>query len=62
MNAILLLRHLKAFLVILSHTWWVLTGGDAAEQIMQWTHGEMNSGVLAVDFFFILSGMLVTAS
>ncbi|MBL9175595.1 MAG: acyltransferase [Verrucomicrobiales bacterium] len=62
MNSILLLRLLLAFLVIFSHSWWVPTGGDAGEPLMQWTRGQMNSGALAVDAFFVLSGLLVTAS
>ena len=62
MNGILLLRLVLAGLVILAHSWWVLLGSDAEEPGMRLTRGERNSGALAVDGFFVLSGMLVTAS
>lgn len=62
MNSILPVRLGMAYLVIFSHSWWAIFGRDSGEPLMMWTHGQMNFGALAVDAFFVLSGMLVTAS
>jgi peptidoglycan/LPS O-acetylase OafA/YrhL len=56
------LRFALAALVIFSHSFALLSGTDATEPLHRLTRGQMCSGELAVDGFFILSGFLVTHS
>ena len=55
------LRFALATLVVLAHSFG-LPGYAAHEPITLLTRGQYNGGPLAVDFFFIISGFLVTAS
>jgi peptidoglycan/LPS O-acetylase OafA/YrhL len=54
-------RFALAVLVIFSHSFALLAGTDAAEPLMRLTH-QIPSGALAVDGFFMISGLLVTYS
>lgn len=56
------LRFGLAALVIFSHSFALMSGTDATEPLHRLTRGQMASGELAVDGFFILSGFLVTYS
>jgi peptidoglycan/LPS O-acetylase OafA/YrhL len=55
------LRFFLASLVIFAHSFVMLSGTDRTEPLMILT-GQLPSGALAVDGFFILSGLLVTSS
>jgi len=56
------LRFALAGLVVFSHSFALLSGTDATEPLHRLTRGQIASGELAVDGFFILSGFLVTHS
>jgi peptidoglycan/LPS O-acetylase OafA/YrhL len=56
------LRFALAALVVFSHSFALLSGTDATEPLYRLTRGQIASGELAVDGFFILSGFLVTHS
>lgn len=56
------LRFALAALVIFSHSFALLSGSDATEPLHRLTRGQIASGELAVNGFFILSGFLVTHS
>jgi peptidoglycan/LPS O-acetylase OafA/YrhL len=56
------LRFALAALVVFSHSFALLSGTDATEPLHRLTRGQIASGELAVDGFFILSGFLVTHS
>lgn len=56
------LRLLLASMVILGHSWWVLRGSEEGDPISFLTRGETNAGGLAVNAFFVLSGLLVSWS
>jgi peptidoglycan/LPS O-acetylase OafA/YrhL len=51
-----------AVLVVYSHSFALLAGGDHSEPLFRWTQGQITWGGLAVDSFLILSGYLITAS
>jgi peptidoglycan/LPS O-acetylase OafA/YrhL len=51
-----------AVLVVYSHSFALLAGGDHSEPLFVWTDGQITWGGLAVDVFFIISGYLITAS
>lgn len=51
-----------AVLVVYSHSFALLAGGDQSEPLFRWTQGQITWGGLAVDAFLILSGYLITAS
>lgn len=55
------LRFFLATLVIFAHSFVLLSGTDNTEPLMILT-GQLPSGALAVDGFFIMSGLLVTSS
>jgi peptidoglycan/LPS O-acetylase OafA/YrhL len=55
-----LLRLLAAAAVLLSHSYPLVTGDKASEPLRAWLGAT--PGSIAVDFFFLISGMLVTAS
>jgi peptidoglycan/LPS O-acetylase OafA/YrhL len=56
------LRFFLAALVIFSHSFALLSGTDATEPLARLTRGQLPSGHLAVDFFFVISGFLITHS
>jgi peptidoglycan/LPS O-acetylase OafA/YrhL len=56
------LRFALAALVIFSHSFALLGPGDATEPLARLTRGQLPSGHLAVDFFFVISGFLITHS
>jgi peptidoglycan/LPS O-acetylase OafA/YrhL len=56
------LRLVLATLVILSHSWSLLLGGLEYEPLKRMSHGQLDSGGMAVNAFFILSGFLITQS
>ena len=56
------LRFALASLVIFSHSFALLSGTDATEPLMRLTRGQVCSGELAVDWFFVISGFLITHS
>jgi peptidoglycan/LPS O-acetylase OafA/YrhL len=56
------LRLVLASLVILSHSWSLLLGDLGHEPLKRLTHGQLDSGGMAVNAFFILSGFLITQS
>jgi len=49
-------------LVVYSHSFALLAGGDTTEPLYRLTSGQLTWGGLAVDSFLILSGYLITAS
>jgi len=61
LNAI---RLLLALMVMFSHAFPLSIGGggELHETLYELTHGQMASGSLAVDLFFFISGLLITAS
>ena len=64
-NNLNILRLLLALAVIVSHSFPVALGpgGDSREEpLFTWTHQQESSGAVAVDSFFFISGLLVTAS
>jgi peptidoglycan/LPS O-acetylase OafA/YrhL len=56
------IRFTLALLVILTHSYGSLLGTSAAEPLLAATRGQLGFGDLAVDFFFVISGFLITAS
>jgi peptidoglycan/LPS O-acetylase OafA/YrhL len=56
------LRFALAVLVIYSHSYALLSGGDESDPLFQWSGTQISWGGLAVDAFFILSGYLITFS
>lgn len=61
-NGMASLRLILASMVILGHGWWVLRGNEEGDPISFLTRGATNTGGLAVDAFFVLSGLLVSWS
>ncbi len=64
-NNLNIIRLLLALAVIVSHSFPVAlgSGGDTrAEPLYAWTHQQESSGAMAVDLFFFISGLLITAS
>ncbi len=64
-NNLNIIRLLLALAVIVSHSFPVALGpgGDTREEpLYTWTHQQESSGAVAVDLFFLISGLLVTAS
>jgi peptidoglycan/LPS O-acetylase OafA/YrhL len=64
-NNLNIIRLLLALAVIVSHSFPVALGpgGDTREEpLYAWTHQQESSGAVAVDLFFLISGLLVTAS
>ena len=57
-----LLRLALAILVIFSHSYQLVTGGETAEPLHAATRGQLSSGLLAVGWFFAISGYLITQS
>lgn len=55
------LRFALATLVVFSHSF-ALPGYAAFEPLSRLTRGQIDGGALAVDFFFVISGFLVTQS
>lgn len=56
------LRFALASLVIFSHSFALIHGSDDSEPLMRLTHGGIHSGALAVNWFFVISGFLITYS
>ena len=56
------IRFTLALLVIVTHSYGSLLGPSAAEPLLAATRGQLGFGDLAVDFFFVISGFLITAS
>ena len=59
LNAI---RLMLALAVILSHAQVLSIGFTKGEPLFTWTHEQETFGTVAVDLFFFISGMLITAS
>lgn len=55
-------RFLLAGIVIFSHSYAILYGNNLREPVYRLTHGQAESGAIAVDFFFAISGFLITQS
>jgi peptidoglycan/LPS O-acetylase OafA/YrhL len=62
LNNIDFLRFFLASLVIFAHCYALPTGSDATEPLFRFSGGQRTFGGVAVDFFFILSGFLITHS
>src|ERR1700678_4151390 len=56
------LRLLFAVLVIFSHSYPVVFGTDEREPLYRYTRGAYTLGAMAVAFFFVVSGFLITRS
>ncbi len=56
------LRFTAAALVLVSHTFPLTTGSNAAEPLYQLSHGGATLGRVAVAIFFIISGFLISGS
>src|SRR5688500_730215 len=56
------LRLALAVLVILSHSYYLVSGTEDSEPLMRASRGQIEMGALAVNFFFIISGFLITHS
>ena len=56
------MRFVFALLVILSHSYPILYGNEQLEPLRRFTRDQMTVGHLAVGFFFIVSGFLITQS
>lgn len=56
------LRLALAILVIASHSYALGVGSEVREPLRLWTRGQMTFGALAVDGFFIMSGLLIASS
>jgi peptidoglycan/LPS O-acetylase OafA/YrhL len=56
------LRLFLAVVVIFSHGYSLGTGSEANEPFSLLTRGQTNAGIIAMSFFFIMSGYLITAS
>jgi len=56
------LRLFLAVLVIVSHAFPLSYGGEEREPLIRMTAGQDSLGGMAVSFFFLISGMLITAS
>lgn len=61
-NSFDLLRLGAAFAVLVSHSFVLAYGSEAAEPIYRFTEGRYSLGFLAVAAFFVLSGFLISAS
>src|SRR6516165_8068434 len=59
-NNIGLIRFVLAALVVFAHSY--IARSNQIDPLELVTHRQLNSGILAVDCFFILSGYLITAS
>ena len=55
-------RFCLAVVVIFSHSFAITYGDNLREPCFRLTHGQAESGAIAVDFFFVISGFLVTQS
>jgi len=56
------LRLILATLVVYSHSFPLTQGIQSREPLWRATRGQLSLGTMAVDFFFIISGFLITAS
>ncbi len=56
------IRLVLATLVVVSHAFPLSRGMDDREPFSRLTAGQMTFGTVAVDMFFLISGMLITAS
>lgn len=56
------IRFALALAVVFAHSYALLQGGDAGEPLMRATHQQLTFGALAVDWFFVISGFLITHS
>lgn len=56
------LRLALAVLVILSHSYYLASGNEDAEPLMRASRGQIEMGSVAVNFFFVISGFLITHS
>lgn len=56
------LRLFLAIAVIFSHSFPLGVGRDSGEPLFRATHGQITFGTLAVDWFFVISGFLITQS
>jgi peptidoglycan/LPS O-acetylase OafA/YrhL len=61
-NAFDAIRFLLATLVVFEHSFFLISNRLDSEPIYLLTHGQTNSGALAVYMFFAISGFLVTRS
>jgi peptidoglycan/LPS O-acetylase OafA/YrhL len=56
------LRVVLAALVLFSHSFPLVVGTNGAEPFFRLSSGQITGGELAVDFFFVISGYLITRS
>jgi peptidoglycan/LPS O-acetylase OafA/YrhL len=61
-NNIDALRLILSLLVLFSHSFPLATGSEANEPLSRFSSGQITLGVLAVDWFFVLSGYLIAQS
>ena len=61
-NAFDAIRLVLATLVVFEHSFFLVANRYDSEPVYLWTHGQTNSGALAVYMFFAISGFLVTRS